>query len=250
MSLLSMDALVGATGLSPETIERYEQRGLLDPRPLRDVRERYALAHVHRLNLIVQLQAEGLSLDFIERLVREREHAGDHLLELRQRVLDGLADASLTTTVEALVARFGDFGGQVLDRAIAGRLLVLREDGLIDVPAPKLLDVAERAVAAGVSLASAVEAAAAVREACLNASGAFLQVILKEVWAPFEAAGYPDEQVLDVARRMLSLRDLAQSVFDATLPSVLVQVFDRPFDEDLDMARAMARGLERSAPAA
>ena len=46
-----------------------------------------------------------------------------------------------------------------------------------------------------------------------------------------------------------TLRALAQSVFEATLPSVMVQVFDRPFAEDLDMTRALARGVELGTPA-
>lgn len=246
MSLLSIDALSSATGLPPERIRDYEARGLLVPK-VRSGVAAYGASHVERIGLILQLQAEGLGLSFIERLVTERGGGPDRLLELRERILDGLGTGTTTTTAEALVARFGDFGGSVIERALSARLLIAREDGLIDVPAPQLLDVAERAVATGVSLPAAVEAAAAVREACVSASGAFLRVVVEEVWAPFEAAGFPEDQILDVARRMLQLRAIAQSAFEATLPSVLVQVFDRPFEEDFDMNRTLAIGVERSA---
>lgn len=244
MSPLLLGDVAAATGLSPDTIRGYAERGLLGRPVDQDEPAPYALADVDRIRLILQLQAEGLGLPLIERLVRDSDNAADELLDLRRRVLDGLAGTGQVTTAEALIERFGDFGGVVLERAFAGHLLELREDGLIDVPAPQLLDIAERAVEAGISLQTAVEVASAAREACLTASGAFLRAILDEVWVPFENKGYPQDEVLEVARRMLHLRTIAQNTFEATLPGVMVQVFDRPFEEDFDMHRAIAATVE------
>lgn len=244
MSPLLLGDVAAATGLSPDTIRGYADRGLLGRPVAHDEQTPYALSDIERIRLLLQLQAEGLGLPMIERLVRDSDYAADELLDLRRRVLDGLAGSGQVTTAEALIARFGDFGGVVLEKAFEGHLLVLREDGLIEVPSPQLLDIAERAVQAGISLPTAVDVAVAAREACLNASGAFLRAILDEVWLPFEQAGAPQDQVLDVARRMLHLRTLAQSVFEATLPGVLVQVFDRPFEEEFDMHRAIAASVD------
>lgn len=244
MSPLLLGDVAAATGLTPDTIRAYADRGLLGRSIALDDQAPFSLEDVERIRLVLQLQAEGLGLPFIERLVRDSDHAADQLLDLRRRVLDGLAGAGFVTTAEALIERFGDFGGRVLDRAFAGRLLVLRDDGMIEVPAPQLLDIAERAVEAGISLETAVEVASAAREACVAASGAFLRAILDEVWLPFEEAHYPQDQVLDVARRMLHLRTIAQNVFEATLPGVMVQVFDRPFEEEFDMHRAIAATVD------
>lgn len=247
MSPLSLDDVVAATGVPADTLQSYNERGLIGLTASGGTADAFAPGDVDRVRLILHLQAEGLGLPFIERLVADGEGAADQLLELRRRVIDGLAGTGEVTTAEALVARFGDFGGVVLERAIATNLLVAREDGRIDVPSPRLLDIAERAVASGISLPAAVEVAAAVREACLTASGACLRTILDEIWVPFEEAEFPQDQVLDVARRMLHMRTLAKNVFEATLPMVLVQVFDRPFEEDLEMSRAIAERVGAAA---
>lgn len=247
MSRLTVLDVATATGLSPHTIRSYRERGLLVSTP-DDAREDYGPADLERIKLILQLQAEGLGLGFIERLVNDSEHASEHLLDLRRRVLDGFAGSGYVTTAEALIERFGNFGGQVIQRAVEMHLIEPNPDGTIRVPSPALLDAAERAVAAGISLPTAVEIAGAVRAACVTASGAMLRGILDEIWVPFEQAERPQAQVLDVARRMIQLRTLAQSVFEATLPGVLVEVFDRPFDEDLEMIRAIGETVDQPTP--
>lgn len=247
MSQFTVLDVATATGLSPHTIRSYRERGLLVS-PATDPAETYGPADLERIKLILQLQAEGLGLGFIERLVNDSEHASDHLLDLRRRVLDGFAGSGYVTTADALIERFGDFGGQVLQRAADTHLIEPRPDGTIRVPSPQLLDAAERAVAAGISLPTAVEIAGAVRHACVTASGAMLRGILEEIWVPFDQAERPQEQVLDVARRMIQMRALAQSVFEATLPGVLVEVFDRPFDEDLEMIRAIGERVDGPQP--
>ncbi len=245
MSQLSVFDIATATGLSPHTVRTYRERGLLASDAEVDA-EAFSTADLDRVKLILQLQAEGLGLGFIERLLTDSDHASDHLLDLRRRVLDGFAGAGHITTAEALVERFGDFGGVVLERALEMHLLEPLPDGKIRVPSPQLLDIAERTVAAGISLPTAVEVAGAVRQACLTASGAFLRGVLDEIWVPFEEAEHPQDQVLDVARRMIQMRTFAQSVFEATLPGVLVEVFDRPFEEDLEMIRAIGEQVEQA----
>lgn len=228
---LTLQDLAFAARSSEEEIRGWIARGLLAPAELLTSGETFRADHLERAELIGQLRAQGFGVDLIDRLLGDPQQ-----LDQLRRVLGAFTEGNVTTTVEALVARFGDFDGRVLDRAIKSRLLIGRPDGRIDVPSPTLLDVAERAVAEGISLMSAVEVAGAVREACLNASGTFLHVLVDEIWQPWAEAGFPDEQRAEVARRMHALRPIVYSVFEATLPSVIVRVFDETFEDDLGIA--------------
>lgn len=228
MRALTLQDLAFAARTTEDDVHAWIERGLLAGPDQLTSGETFRAEHLARAELIGQLRAQGFDLDLIERLIVDPQQLG----QLR-RILGGLVETSTTTSVHALVDRFGDFDGRVLDRALKARLLIGRPDGLIDVPAPELLDVAERAVAEGISLLSAVEVAGAVREACLNASGALLNVIVNEIWQPWADAGFPDEQQAEVARRLLALRPIAYRVFEATLPSVVMRVFDQAFAEEL-----------------
>lgn len=233
MRALTLQDLAFAARSTEDDIRAWIERGLIAGPDQLSSGETFRAEHLERAELIGALRAQGFDLDLIERLIVD-----PHQLDQLRRILGGLTETTATTSVHALVDRFGDFDGRVLDRAIKARLLIGRPDGLIDVPSPELLDVAERAVAEGISLMSAVEVAGAVREACLTASGALLNVIVNEIWQPWADAGFPDEERADVARRLLALRPVAFSVFEATLPSVIVRVFDQAFADDLGITEA------------
>lgn len=179
-----------------------------------------------------------MSPDLVERLLLDRTQSAERLLELRGLVLDEPCSVRETTSVQNLISRFGDFQGKVLDQAIEARLLIVRADGLIDVPSPPLLDVAERVVEAGLSLTSAVTVATVVQRGCLSAASEFLRVVIDELWRPLQQ-DYSDARLEQVANKLHELRSLASSVFEAMLPIVLAEVFDRTFAEEFGISPSL-----------
>lgn len=239
MTQFSTAALAAAAGLDADAVAEYRRRGLL---PAPSGREPgFGREHVDRARLLSRLAATGMNPDVVERLVVDRALGAERLLELRALVLEASPAQPAVASVRDLVERFGDFGGQVLDQAIKARLLAVRDDGLIDIPSPALLDVAERAVAAGLSLSSAVQIAAVVRRACLGAAGEILRFVLAELWTPLEHDELSDARLRLVADQLHQLRALATSVFEATLPNVITEVFDKTFADELGLPPGMGR---------
>ncbi|MBR3226890.1 MAG: MerR family transcriptional regulator [Atopobiaceae bacterium] len=77
------------TGMHPQTLRVYEQKGLVNPGRSRGNTRLYSQADIERLNLISKLTDEGINLAGVVRILdmRERQLKDEQLIdELRVRV--------------------------------------------------------------------------------------------------------------------------------------------------------------------
>ena len=77
------------TGMHPQTLRVYEQKGLVNPGRSRGNTRLYSQADIERLNLISKLTDEGINLAGVVRILdmRERQLERDQAIdELRRRV--------------------------------------------------------------------------------------------------------------------------------------------------------------------
>jgi MerR family transcriptional regulator/heat shock protein HspR len=79
------------TGMHPQTLRVYEQKGLVNPGRSRGNTRLYSQADIERLNLISKLTDEGINLAGVVRILDMRERQIEReaeIDELRQRVRD------------------------------------------------------------------------------------------------------------------------------------------------------------------
>ena len=77
------------TGMHPQTLRVYEQKGLVNPGRSRGNTRLYSRADIDRLNLVAKLTDEGIHLAGVVRILDMRERAvekDDEIDELRARV--------------------------------------------------------------------------------------------------------------------------------------------------------------------
>ena len=77
------------TGMHPQTLRVYEQKGLVNPGRSRGNTRLYSRAAIDRLNLVAKLTDEGINLAGVVRILDMRERAvekDDEIDELRARV--------------------------------------------------------------------------------------------------------------------------------------------------------------------
>ena len=77
------------TGMHPQTLGLYEQKGLVNPGRSRGNTRLYSRADIDRLNLVAKLTDEGINLAGVVRILDMRERAvekDDEIDELRARV--------------------------------------------------------------------------------------------------------------------------------------------------------------------
>lgn len=115
------------TGMHPQTLRVYEQKGLVTPGRSRGNTRLYSQSDIERLNLISKLTDEGINLAGVVRILDMRERMlerEDELEELRRRVReleDEVHEFRMQEKITAL-ARYDATGSpeQVMRRLLLG----------------------------------------------------------------------------------------------------------------------------------
>lgn len=115
------------TGMHPQTLRVYEQKGLVTPGRSRGNTRLYSQSDIDRLNLISKLTDEGINLAGVVRILDMRERMlerEDELEELRRRVReleDEVHEFRMQEKITAL-ARYDSEGSpeQVMRRLLLG----------------------------------------------------------------------------------------------------------------------------------
>ncbi len=240
---LTIDELAREVGLSVRNVRSHQARGLLPPPEVRGRIGYYGPEHVSRLRLIQELQAEGMKLDGIKRLLRESGDRGEGLLRVKHAA--DAPDESETPEVisagelsERLAVDPGE-GQRLVAKAVKLDLLVPLGDGLFEVPSPKLLGVAEELVRNGISIHAALGLVEDLRRHSRSVSARFVKLFIDEVWKPFVDAGMPDEQWGDIADTMEAARPLAAEAVLAVFRQTLNDEVEHAF---ADITKRLSEG--------
>jgi DNA-binding transcriptional MerR regulator len=236
---LTIDELARETGLTVRNVRSHHARGLLPPPEVRGRTGFYGPEHVERLNLIRELQSEGLKLDGIKRLLGD---SGDKVLALKHAGHEPRETPEVISAAELsprLELQHGEDPRKLLKQAEKLGILVRLGDGHFEVPSPALLAAAEEVVKRGVGLGHALDMIETVTRHSRQVSREFIKLFMDDVWKPFLDAGMPDERWDELADAIEHVRPLAGQA--------LLAVFRRTMDEEVDeaideMAHRLARG--------
>jgi DNA-binding transcriptional MerR regulator len=239
---LTIDDLAREVGLSVRNLRSHQARGLLPPPEVRKRVGYYGPEHVARIRLIQELQAEGVKLDGIRRLVNESGMSGEGLLRVKHAAdAFGGSEQSEIVSAAELAEKFGvgEESRRLVDRAVKLGLLTPVGDDLFEVPSPTLLAAAEEVVARGISLPHALELVGELRRYSRNVSEKFVKAFMTDVWKPFSEAGRPEERWSDIADSMDRLRPIAEEA--------LLVLFRRTLSDEVektiaDIAKRLAQG--------
>ncbi|MCU1693744.1 MAG: hypothetical protein JWM64_2835 [Frankiales bacterium] len=231
---LTIDELARATGVTVRNLRAYQARGLL---PAPEVRARtgwYGREHRARLELIKELQAEGVKLDVIKRLFETTGGSTDQVLSFIRslRAVFGEQDRTIVSGRE-LAERFASADPGLLKKAQRlGLLRQVAEDQYEEV-LPRLTSVGEQLVGLGVSLERTLETAAQLRRHADGIARLYVQLFLDEVWKPFDASGRPDDQWPRLHDTVTQLRRISGEALLAVVEQAVSERLDVTFGRDL-----------------
>jgi DNA-binding transcriptional MerR regulator len=235
VSELTIEQLAQESGMSVRNIRNHQSRGLLPPPEVRGRIGYYGDEHVARLRLIQELQAEGFKLDVIKRLIGEHGGGPDRFIGLRRVVTAPFeTESPEVLDLEQLAERFGAVDGKALEKAQKLRLLVPLGDGRFEAPSPALLRAAEEVVGRGIPLGSALSTIEKVQRNCKSVSRAFVQLVLDELWEPFDKSGQPEEEWPEVTATIERLRPLASEALLATFKQTMAAEVEEAFGKALE----------------
>ncbi|MDX1658086.1 MAG: MerR family transcriptional regulator [Nitriliruptorales bacterium] len=242
----TIDELAAETGVATRSIRYYQTLGLL-PSPAVEGRTGfYDGTHVERLELIKELQSEGLNLQAIGWLIGGAGQVDSReLRRLKHAMLDGwmAAEPKDQTTDEVLAA----FGEDSLDAETVRRAQELRLVEATDDPdrwrviLPEVLAAGQELAQVGMEMSPdrALDVLAEMRAHTRAIADAFVELFDETVLAPWDARGRPDDEWPAVRAAIDRMRPLAS---EAVL-SVFQQAMAEAVADQLgDMQPADAAG--------
>jgi DNA-binding transcriptional MerR regulator len=240
---MTIRELAERTGMTVRNIRAHQSRGLLPPPVVRGRTGYYNAEHVARIELTREMQADGLNLEAIRRVL-DSDGSAEGIFDFTRALRVPFED-EVPEIFE--VAEFaGLWGAAEVDPELmkrAEKLGIFRTlpDGRIEVISPRLLASATELAALGIGPEGAIATAEKLRRHADGVAGAFVELFVKQIWEPFDRAGRPDRDWPKMREALDRMRPLAAGA--------LLAVFRIAMDEAIEKASERTLRLTTGEPA-
>ncbi len=233
----TIDDLARLTGVTARNIRAHQSRGLLPPPRLEGRTGYYGPEHADRLRLVLEMQADGLNLKAIKRVLEAAGPGSPGQLYDFGRALrrSWEEERPLEVTAADLAQRFQPAPPDAEATRRAERLGLIRDlgDGRYEIASPRLFEAGEELVRLGIPVAAGIDLIENLRRHADGMSQAFIRLFTRHVWDPFVAEGMPEQRWPEVRDSLERLRPLAVDAVSATFRQSMSRAADRSFDRQL-----------------
>ena len=243
---LTVDHVAKLTGTTVRTIRWYQSEGLL-PSPRREGRTaRYDAGHVQRLEAIRDLQAHGLTLVAVRRLLERAPDTAANALAFVQAAVSpaGVEEVEIIDPDEGAARLGGGQSAQVAESLDELGIIRVLADGRWELPAPAIFRAAEELAAFDFPLARRIEIMERLRGHAEEMAALLVDFFIDHLW-PGEATLADDPEAWSELTRALDrLRPLATTSVVAMLDQALARAAEQATERKLagDAADALAGG--------
>jgi DNA-binding transcriptional MerR regulator len=242
---MTIKQLAERTGMTVRNIRAHQTRGLLPPPVVRGRTGYYGEEHVARIALTREMQADGLNLEAIRRVLDSGDGAASAIFDFTRALRAPTEDeAPEIVDADELAGIWGGDPNPRLRRR-AEKLGTLRTlpDGRVEVISPRLLRAAAELAELGVGAEGALITAEKLRRHADGVSRAFVELFVKEVWQPFDRAGRPERDWPRMSEALERMRPLASEALLATFQIAMGEAIEKESERTLRLA---ARPEKRS----
>lgn len=250
---MTIHELAERTGMTVRNIRAHQTRGLLPPPVVRGRTGYYSEKHVARIALTREMQADGLNLEAIRRVLETGDSAAkifDFTRALRASVKD---EAPEIIEAEELEGPWSDVLGEeevaeMRRRAEALGAVRTLPDGRIEVISPRMFHASLALAELGVGREAAMAAAEKVREEADAIAHTFIELFSKELWQPFEKAGRPADQWAKVREALDRLQPLAIDALLAIFQIAMAEAVEKAGEKTLRQVAGADSGSNGGEP--
>ncbi len=231
---LTIDELARASGVTVRNIRAHQARGLLPPPQVRARTGYYGPEHRARLELVSDLQGEGVKLDTIKKLLETTGGSTEQVLVFLRTVRGLFAEpeGEIVSTAE-LAERFGaDDPGLLRKAQRMGLLRQVADDSFQEV-SPRLVGAGAALAGLGIPLERSLDVVTQLRRHADGIARLYVQVFLDEVWRPFDASGRPEQEWPRVHETIQQMRRIAGEAMLAVLASAVSDRLDVVFGREI-----------------
>jgi DNA-binding transcriptional MerR regulator len=246
---MTIGELARRTGMTIRNIRAHQTRGLLPPPEVQGRTGYYNEEHVARIELTREMQAEGLNLEAIRRVLESTGGSSKEMVDFARAVRAPFEDETPEIFSAADFAaewRVETVDEKLLKRAEKLGALRVLPDGQVEVISPRLHRAAARMIEFGISPEAAVAVAAKLHEHADAVSRAYVDLFTEQVWEPFDKAGRPEADWQKVLEALGALRPLASDALLAMFQITMGEETEKAAEQTLRNAgKPQRRGRGR-----
>jgi DNA-binding transcriptional MerR regulator len=249
---MTIRELAERTGMTVRNIRAHQTRGLLPPPVVRGRTGYYNEEHVARIALTREMQADGLNLEAIRRVIDAGNGAATEIVDFTRALRVPFEDETPEIVSVAELAGLwgaGDAPAPAL-LARAEKLGILRSlpDDRVEVISPRLHRAAVALAELGVGPEGALATAEKLRRNADGVARIFVDLFVREIWEPFDRAGRPEGDWPKVREALDRMRPLASDALLSVFQIAMGEAVERASDRTLRMAarKRPARKTKRS----
>ncbi len=247
---MTIGELARRTGMTIRNIRAHQTRGLLPPPEVHGRTGYYDESHVARIEVTREMQAEGLNLEAIRRVLESTGGSSQEIIDFARAVRAPFEDETPEIFTPKELAKA--WGLEKVDPKLIGygeELGMLRqlEDGKVEILSPRLERAGQELIELGVSAEAGMKTAAKIREHAEGVARAYLDLFVEEIWEPFDKAGQPEEDWPKVREALDRMRPLASDALLAMFQITMGEATEKAGERTLqDAGKPAKRGRAKS----
>ena len=249
---MTIRELAERTGMTVRNIRAHQTRGLLPPPVVRGRTGYYNEEHASRIELTREMQADGLNLEAIRRVLEAGDGSATEIVDFTRALRVPFEDETPEIVgVEELAGPWGTAGAPdptLLARAEKLGILRALPDDRVEVISPRLYRAAVALAELGVGPDGAMATAEKLRRHADGVARTFVDLFVREVWEPFDRAGRPEGDWPKVREALDRMRPLASDALLSVFQIAMGEAVERAGERTLRMAarKRPARKTKRS----
>jgi DNA-binding transcriptional MerR regulator len=246
---MTISELAERTGMTVRNIRAHQTRGLLPPPVVRGRTGYYNQEHVARIELTREMQAEGLNLEAIRRMVEGVDGAAEEIFDFTRTLRAPFEEEApeiveLTELAQLWSQEVKEGRGfEMLRRG--EKLGVVRSlpEGKVEVISPRMMAAAAALAEVGMSPDAVLAAAEKLRRKANDIAQLFTDLFLEQVWEPFDREGRPEDDWPNVREALDRTRPLGADVLMGVFQIAMAEATDRAMSRTIrNVARERPKG--------
>jgi DNA-binding transcriptional MerR regulator len=235
---MTIRELAQRTGMTVRNIRAHQTRGLLPPPVVRGRTGYYNEEHVARIELTREMQADGLNLEAIRRVLDSGDGSAAAISDFTRALRAPFEDEApeIFAADELATLWGGELDPKMMRRAEKIGIFRTLPDGRIEVISPRLLRAARELAELGIGPEGALATAEKLRRHADGVARTFVELFVKEVWQPFDQAGRPERDWPRMSEALERMRPLAAGALLATFQIAMGEAVEKESERTLRVA--------------
>jgi DNA-binding transcriptional MerR regulator len=236
---MTIRELAERTGMTVRNIRAHQTRGLLPPPVVRGRTGYYNEEHVARIELTREMQADGLNLEAIRRVLETGDDSASEIFDFTRALRMPFEDESPEIYEQSEIA--AAWGAKSVDPKLIARaekLGMMRSlpDGRLEIISPRMQQAAVELAELGVGPEAAIELAEKLRRNADAVARNFVDLFVDEIWKPFDEAGRPEQDWPRIRETLERMRPLAAQGLLAVFQIAMAEATEKASERTLRLA--------------